>query len=204
MAKTNENREEASPQQSKQEEPGQTSMARRASFTPSHLMSSPFTFMRRFAEDIERLFEDVTGGRVAPFFGRASFPRAEFEQAVWSPQVEVFEREGQLTVRADLPGLTKDDVQVEVTNDALTISGERKAEKEEKREGYYRSERSYGSFCRRLPLPEGVKAENATATFKNGVLEVTMQAPQRETRGRRLDIQEGEGQTAPRAQAATK
>ena len=96
---------------------------------------------------------------------------------MWSPQVEVFEREGQLVLRADLPGLTKEDVKVEVTNEAINISGERKSEHEEKREGYYRSERSYGSFYRSIPLLEGVNAEDANATFRNGVLEITMQAP---------------------------
>ena len=104
---------------------------------------------------------------------------------VWSPQIETFEREGQLVVRADLPGLKKDDVNVEITDDAITISGERRNEDEERREGYYRSERSYGSFFRSIPLPEGVNAEDANATFNNGVLEITMQAVKETNRGRR-------------------
>jgi HSP20 family protein len=87
----------------------------------------------------------------------------------------------------DLPGLKRDDVKVELTEGLLTISGERKEEKEEKREGYYRSERSYGSFFRQIPLPEGAKTDTAKAEFNDGVLEITMQAPAREPQKRLLD-----------------
>jgi hypothetical protein len=90
-----------------------------------------------------------------------------------------------------LPGLTKDDVNVEITDDAINISGERRNEDEERREGYYRSERSYGGFFRSIQLPEGANAEDANATFNNGVLEITMEAPQLQSRGRRLEIKEG-------------
>ncbi len=177
-------------------QPGQqTGLARREQSSPSPTAGSPFSFMRRFSEEMDRLFEDFGFGRgwLAPSFGRELFPAGfgDFGQTAWSPQVEVFERGGQLVVRADLPGLTKDDVKVEVTDDAITISGERKQEHEEKGEGFYRSERSYGSFYRQVPLPEGVNADAADATFKNGVLEITMQAPQRQQRGRRLEIKEG-------------
>jgi HSP20 family protein len=87
--------------------------------------------------------------------------------------------------------LTKDDVNVEITDDAIDISGERRNEDEERREGYYRSERSYGGFFRSIQLPEGANAEDANATFNNGVLEITMEAPQLQSRGRRLEIKEG-------------
>ena len=97
-------------------------------------------------------------------------------------------------------------MKVEVADDTITISGERKSEHEEKGEGYYRSERSYGSFHRRLPLPEGVTADDADATFRDGVLEIEMQAPQRqEQRSRRLEIKDGDKSQQPtqaRAQAA--
>jgi HSP20 family protein len=173
----------------------QTGLAGREQSSPSLTAGSPFSFMRRFSEEMDRLFEDFGFGRgwLAPSFGRDFFPAGfgDFGQSVWSPQVEVFERGGQLVVRADLPGLTKDDVKVEVTDKAINISGERKSEHEEKGEGFYRSERSYGSFYRSIPLPEGVNADDANATFRNGVLEITMQAPQRQQRGRRLEIKEG-------------
>ena len=98
--------------------------------------------------------------------------------------------------------MKKDDVKVELTEGVLTISGERKEEKEEKREGYYRSERSYGSFYRQIPLPEGAKTDTATAEFTEGVLEISMQAPEREPRARRLEIKEAE--EPAKAKAATR
>ena len=184
----------------------QTGMAQRRQSGPSRWSSSPFAFMRRFSEEMDRLFDDFGfGGRsLGLSFGRDYFPTSlgEFGQSLWSPQIETFEREGQLVIRADLPGLKKDDVDVEITDDAITISGERRNEDEERREGYYRSERSYGSFFRSIPLPEGVNADDAKATFENGVLEITMKAPQLQSRGRRLEISEGGANEKTRAKAA--
>jgi len=152
--------------------------------------ANPFGMMRRFTKDMERLFNDFEEFRFSNFF--KDFPRFRmpFDTVEWVPRIEVLQNNGQLTVRADLPGLTKDDVKVELTDDMLTISGERKEEKEEKREGFYRSERSYGSFYREIPLPEGAKTEDAAATFRNGVLEITMPAPKVETSTRKLEIKE--------------
>lgn len=203
---------QASASQGRQQPQQQTGITRREQQSPSLTGPSPFTFMRRFSEEMDRLFEDFGMGRgwLSPAFGRglpSSF--SEFGSSIWSPQVEVFERGGQLVIRADLPGLTKDDVKVELTDDAITISGERRQEQEENREGYFRSERSYGSFYREIPLPEGVNADNASATFRDGVLEITMPAPERAEQGRsrRLEIKEGgaAGEEQPqrgRAQAA--
>ena len=106
-----------------------------------------------------------------------------------------------MCVRTELPGVSKDDVKVEVSDNLLTISGERKEEKEEKREGYYRSERSYGSFYRQVPLPEGAKTDTAKAEFTDGVLQITMQAPEREPKPRRLEIKKGEEHTKAKAAA---
>ena len=154
--------------------------------------ATPFRFMKRFTEDMERLFEDFQGFRFGSLLGREFFPfTKEFEHVDWVPKIEVLERNGELSVRADLPGLQKDDIKVEMTEEALTISGERKEEKEEKREGYYRNERSYGSFYRYIPLPAGAKTDTAKAEFHNGVLEVKMQVPKSETRIRQLEINEG-------------
>jgi len=152
--------------------------------------------MRRFTKNMERLFEDFEGFRIPGFFNREFFPfRTEFENVEWMPQVELLQNNGELMVKADLPGLTKNDVKVELTDEMLTISGERKEEKEEKREGFYRSERSYGRFYRQIPLPEGVKTDKAAATFRNGVLEVTMPAPKMEPHTRKLEIKEAPEKT---------
>ncbi len=107
-----------------------------------------------------------------------------------APEIDVFQKNNELTIRADLPGMKKDEVSVDITDDAITIRGERKRESEEDRDGFYRSERSYGSFCRVIPLPEGAMTEQAKAHFRDGVLEVTMPSPPA-AKGRRLEIGEG-------------
>jgi HSP20 family protein len=153
---------------------------------------SPFALMRRFMEDIEQQWPQLGMGRG----GQGMATAGEF----FAPPVEIFEREGHLIVRADLPGLTQDDVHVEVTDEALTIAGERRSEHEERQGGFFRSERRYGTFRRQIPLPEGVNADQVTASFKDGVLEVSMPAPQQQARGRRIEIQSstpsGAGQQA--------
>src|SRR5918996_6443201 len=96
----------------------------------------------------------------------------------WAPAVDLLEREDSLVLKADLPGLTEDDVHIEVRDSVLTISGERKAEHEDKQNGYYRVERSFGRFSRSLQLPDGVDAERIAASFDKGVLEVTVPKPE--------------------------
>lgn len=160
---------------------------------------TPFGFMRRFTEDMERLFEDFQTFRFPMMFGRDF--RKEFTDVDWVPKVEVVKQNGDFTVRAELPGLEKKDIKVEVTENVLTISGERKEEKEEKHDQYYRSERSYGSFYRLVPLPDGVNIEKATATFTNGLLEIKLEVPKTETRTRKLEIEEK--QETAKAKAAT-
>ena len=163
--------------------------------------STPFTFMRRFATDMEQLFEEFQGFRFPSLFGREFFPfTRELEHVGWVPRMEVLRTNGEFIVRADLPGMKKENVEVEIKENVLTLSGERKEEKEDKREGYYRSERSYGTFYRQIPLPEGAKIDTAKAEFKDGVLEIMMQAPKQEPQVRRLEIKQGE--EAAKAKAA--
>jgi HSP20 family protein len=153
---------------------------------------SPFSLMRRFSEEMDRLFGDFGfGGGFASGVGREFGRLADLEGPMWLPQVEAFEREGKLIVRADLPGLTKDDINVDITDEAIKIRGERRQEKEENDEGYYRSERNYGSFYREIPLPSGVNREQANASFRNGVLEITIPAAARQPSSRRIEIAEG-------------
>lgn len=134
-------------------------------FVEREFLASPFGLMRRFTREMDRMFGDLAKPRIF------EQPMTEF---VWAPDLEVFERNGKLLVRADLPGLKKDDVKVNVVDDVLTIQGERKKEVETKKDDFYRSERSYGAFFRSLALPEGIKTDDVQAIFKDGVLEISM------------------------------
>jgi HSP20 family protein len=186
--------------QTERERGRSTSMATRPATAPvygSRWDANPVSVMRRMADNLDRLFEDFGFPRTT--FGIAPFLGAELgddpwrdESALgtaWTPQVETFRRGDKLVVRADLPGLRKEDVNVEVDAGTVMISGERREEHEEDREGYYRSERSYGRFFRAIPLPEGVNAEQCEASFKDGVLEVTLHAPKEaERKSKRIQI----------------
>lgn len=170
----------------------QSGLAQRERFMPSlfstdpfdMLRTSPFALMRRVTEEMDHYFAHLGMGRGGQGTAAAG---SEF----FAPPIEVLERDGKLIVRADLPGLTKDNVRVNITDDVLTIEGERRSEHEERQGEVFRSERSYGMFRRQIPLPEGVNTDQAKANFKDGVLEVTMPAPQRQARGRQIEIQGG-------------
>lgn len=173
-------------------------IAPRASTAPAATQGSPLMQLRGFAREMDRLFEDfgVEHGLHLPRFlsrGHELFRReAGFIPAEWSPRIDVVEREGQYLVRADLPGMSKDDVKVEISDEVLTIQGERKYEKKGDREGYRYSECAYGSFYRAIPLPEGAEVAKATADFHNGILEVTVPAHASPTaKARRLEVREG-------------
>lgn len=157
---------------------------------------SPFELMDRMNDEMDRMFERVFGDVAAPrrsWLSRLSGSPAGrgLGHGIWSPRVEAFQKEDRFIVRAELPGLKREDVNIEVTGDSITIHGERREEREEERDGYYHSEREYGQFHRTIPLPEGAISDSARATFRNGVLEISMQAPPAEaTRGRKLEIGE--------------
>lgn len=174
-------------------------VVRRRGTTPAYgspyATTSPFTLMRRMADDMDRLFENFGFGRglgLAPsLLGTADTWRdvPALAPTTWAPQVETFRRGDKLVVRADLPGLSKDDVQVEVDDGVLAISGERSEEHRDERDDYFVSERSYGRFYRAIPLPEGVSGEQCDATFKDGVLEVSFPAPKEgEKKAKRVQI----------------
>jgi HSP20 family protein len=179
----------------------QRGLIRRDESMPAMLNESPFSLVRRFSEDMDRFFGDVFAdfgvgrGWTAPRSGRD----VGLTQADWSPAIEVVERDDELVVCVDLPGMSAEDVNVEVTDDMLTIAGERRDEREEPGPGYGRSERRYGRFSRSIELPEGVSADDMRAVFRNGVLEVAMPAPQRAGRGRRIEV---DGGARGRAQAS--
>jgi len=135
--------------------------------------ASPFSLMKRMSEEMDRAF----AGLATP---------AEFE--LWAPPLEVKHKDGNFIVTAELPGLTKEQIKVEVVEDALVIEGERKREKEEKKEGFYRSERCYGKFYRSIPLPKGAKPEGIKAELTDGVLEVAIPVPETKPNMREIPI----------------
>lgn len=156
----------------------------------------PLAMMRRMQEDLDSVFRAFG----IPRLGAALAPPRELEGLLartpaftqpgqWSPQIEVFEREGDIVVHADLPGVKREDVEVSVGEDVLTIRGERRQENRETQGGYRRTERSYGSFFRQIPLPDGVDPTEIEAAYEDGVLEVIIPSPRDVQRGRRrVDI----------------
>jgi HSP20 family protein len=121
----------------------------------------PFRDLERLARTWESRFPRV-------------FEEFEEEEKEFAPPIESYVRDGNLVVRADVPGLEPKDIEINVLQDVLTIKGERKSEKEVKKENYLRREVSYGAFERRLSLPEGAMTDKVKANFKNGVVEVTI------------------------------
>jgi len=113
----------------------------------------------------------------------------------WVPAMDLVETAEDFVLRADLPGMTQDGVKIEVEDNVLTVSGERKAEHEAREEGFYRLERAFGGFSRSLTLPKGVNAEAVRASFNNGVLEVHIPKPE-ESKPRRIEISVGDTPTA--------
>jgi HSP20 family protein len=144
--------------------------------------------MQRLSEDMDRLFENFFNGGfgagLAPLENRLSY----FAESAW-PAIDVFARDGKLIVQADVPGLDKKDLNVEVRDHQLCISGERRSEVRSQEADYVRTERSYGSFFRGVPLPEGAKVDTASAKFENGVLRVEVEVPPTPApRGRRVEV----------------
>ena len=146
------------------------------------LSTAPFRMLERFADDIDSAFG---------FRGLGTVRSPLRTDGAWAPDVEVYQQNNELVMRADLPGLKKEDICIDVTDHEMTISGERRQEEETRRDGFYRSERTYGNFTRTIPLPDGVMTEQAKALFKDGVLEVRMPAPpEQAARGRRIEIKD--------------
>jgi len=122
-----------------------------------------FGELTRMQEEMNRFFDD--------FFGEQ---RRGLAEGAWLPAVDVSETESELVVRAELPGMSHEDIEINVQDNVLTLKGEKKQEKKEEKENFHRLERSYGSFSRSFSLPAGVKPDDIKATFKDGVLQVTM------------------------------
>jgi HSP20 family protein len=178
----------------------QTSLARRSqsSLAPSVLMDSidifnmnPLSMFRRMQDEISRVF---TQNNLA---GQTS--RGEgLPLAAWAPPVEVAYRDGNLVVSAELPGLSQDDVEVQIVDDILVISGEKEVAEEDDRGDVRRTEIRYGRFYRAIPLPDGVKTQEARAQFQNGVLQIML--PLEQANVRQIPVQADSSQSAAHAQ----
>src|SRR5215216_2080988 len=146
----------------------------------------PFRELSSLQTEMNRLFN-------AAFEGSSGGTSATGAARRWTPAMDLLETDDQFVLRADLPGLAEDDVNVELEDNVLTVSGERKSEHESRREGYYRIERASGSFQRSLTLPEGVNADAIEASFDKGVLEVRIPKPE-ERKPRKVAISVGGGE----------
>lgn len=124
----------------------------------------PFRELNTLHDEMDRFFASL-------------WPNGEREAAVgavWAPTIDVYEEKDQYVIKAELPGVKREDVTLSVEQDVLTIKGERRYEKEEKEEGFLRKESAYGAFQRALQLPQSVKTEAVNAEFKDGVLKITL------------------------------
>ncbi|MGA1846994.1 Hsp20/alpha crystallin family protein [Deferribacter abyssi] len=126
-------------------------------------VTSPFRELLTFQEEINKLFDD--------FF---KVPKTLDDVAKFIPDIDIAETKDAFIIKADLPGLSEKDIEVSLTNNILTIKGERKEEKEEKDKNYYRKERVFGSFLREIQIPKKVQSDKVKAKFKNGVLEIKL------------------------------
>lgn len=146
----------------------------------------PFNVLRQMTSELDRMFDEP--------WTLFRWPTADFastDAPIWAPKVDVVAKDGTLVTRVDLPGMKKEDVLVEVKDGYLVLSGERKKETKEEKNDIYREEREYGSFCRTVPLPKGVQADDVKATFNNGVLEVAVPLPPAAaSNGRKIPIQD--------------
>ena len=140
----------------------------------------PFWQLHR---EMNRLFDDVLRGTRAPA------EQGETPRDIAAPRMDISETENEIKICAELPGVDEKDVEVTLDGDLLTIRGEKKVDIDEQRENYHVVERSRGSFARSIRLPEGMKAEEANASFQNGVLTVTLpKTPEQQRRARRIEV----------------
>jgi HSP20 family protein len=177
-----------------QESGGRTNRAltRQGSRAPTGAPQNPFSMMRQLSREMDRLMDTFFERGFGPRFGESGGVQEDDWQGrtLWSPQIDVQQRNDSVIVRADLPGVSKENVQVEMEGDALIISGQRREEREEggDEQGYRLLERSYGSFYRSVPLPQGVDPDQIEAAMRDGVLTVTLPLAEN-ARPRRIEIQ---------------
>src|SRR3989442_11173015 len=147
----------------------------------------PFRDLRTLQEEVNRLFSN----NLTPSFSDEGIGRG-----AWNPSVDIYENKDQIVLEAELPGMNREDFDLTIENNVITLRGERRFEKKDDTDNYHRVERAYGSFTRSFTLPNTVTAEGATADYRNGVLLVTL--PKREeTKARRIEIK-GEAAETPK------
>jgi HSP20 family protein len=145
--------------------------------TPQEMLRmSPFSLLGRITEEFDRILQ--------PFLSES-----ETTNIAWIPTVEVSQHDGKYHILAELPGLSPNEVRVEVDDDAVILQGERQVEREANEGGIRRSERQFGMFYRRIPLPEGADPEQAKAKFHDGILEITMPAPTKQAERRQIQVE---------------
>lgn len=160
--------------------------------------ANPFGLMRRLSDDMDQLFGQIVGG----LSGTGALPAPQ--QLDWVPAIEIDQRDDQLVVRADLPGMDVDDVMVEVDDGVLTIAGERRDEREVEANGGRRTEVRYGRFARSIVLPENAQADEIKAAFANGVLEISMPLKQHgQSKPRKIDVQGASASNGGQARSST-
>jgi HSP20 family protein len=138
----------------------------------------PFRELRSLQEEVNRLFSSNLG---------RTFDDEGIARGAWTPTVDIYENKDQIVLEAELPGMNREDFELTVENNVLTLRGERRFEKREETDNYHRVERAYGTFSRSFTLPQTVSGEGATAEYKNGVLRVTLQKRE-EVKPRRIEI----------------
>ncbi len=153
-------------------------------------MLSPFRGRRGFYDpvsEMNRMFDDMFGGLM-----RRSGGQQRTEVAEWAPAIDVATENGDLVIKAELPGVKPEDVDITLQDNVLTVSGQRKAEQEDERGGYYVRERRFGSFSRSLTVPEGVDESKIHARYENGVLEVTIEGAAQVQEPKRILIEDSD------------
>ena len=130
----------------------------------------PFMGLTRWESDMDRMMDDFFGRRMRSLWPERWLTREEIN----TPSVDVFEEKDDIVVKAELPGMEKSDIEVNISDSHLTLKGEKKKEEKVEDKNYYRCERSYGAFIRTVELPADVQADKIKASFKNGILEVRL------------------------------
>ncbi len=144
----------------------------------------PFRELKSLQDEMNRIFHSNFP---------AQFTHEDMASGGWSPSVDIFESEGEIVFEAELPGMKREDFEVSIENNVITLKGERRFEKKDEADNYHRVERAYGAFTRSFSLPRSVSADNTTADFRNGVLRVSLPKKE-EAKARKIEIA-GEDET---------